>query len=134
MFPIAIQLFFSPYKFSGYVGTVALMKLAVGMPVIEKDNVDIQAPDNSQCETCIVTNETLNMELSSLHQPISVLTSCNVNKDNFGLVKQALILHTILDLKVTSLSVIEVGRRKVKTLLSLVEVSTVVSGIVFLNN
>ena len=71
-----------------------------------------------------ITNEAF-MEIPSAQRPLSVFVSCYVNKENFGLVKQALIQHTVLDMKVASLTLTELGAPKVVSLLALVEVSTI---------
>jgi hypothetical protein len=54
--------------------------------------------------------------------PLTVILDCYVNPENFELVKQALVKHSLLNIKVCSLFMVELGRRKVCSLASLLEV------------
>ena len=54
--------------------------------------------------------------------PLMILLDCVVNKDNFVLAKQALVQHANVDLKVSHLTLSELGRIKIASILSLIEV------------
>lgn len=54
--------------------------------------------------------------------PLVVILDCVVDEDNCGLAIQASINHSVLDLKMSHVTVHPIGRRKVQCLLSSLEV------------
>ena len=54
--------------------------------------------------------------------PLVVMLDCVINKDNCGLAIQASINHSILDLKMSHLTIHPIGRQRVHCLLSSLEV------------
>lgn len=54
--------------------------------------------------------------------PVTVILECFVNMNNYQLMKQALVQHSILDIKACSMTLVELGRRNVCSLVSFLEV------------
>lgn len=54
--------------------------------------------------------------------PVTVILDCYVNMDNYQLMKQALVKHTILDIKACKMKLVELGRRNVCSLVAFLEV------------
>ena len=54
--------------------------------------------------------------------PVRVILDCYVNMDNYQLMKQALVQHSILDIKACNMTLVELGRKSVCSLVSFLEV------------
>ncbi|XP_031558599.1 uncharacterized protein LOC116295040 [Actinia tenebrosa] len=102
---------------TGIAGTTAFCKLALGLPVSQNDVSDMSVID---CRPLTETDKHVEY-LKVKVPPLTVIMDCYVNPENFELVKQGLVKHTILNIKICSLCMVELGRRKVRSLASLLE-------------
>lgn len=108
--------------FTGLQGTKAFCKLAGDIPVSENDVSGMKILDTRPIEyDSIKGNLSTDFPCKRI-PPLVVMLDCVIDADNCGLAIQACINHSILDLKMSHLTLHPIGRRKVICLLSSLEV------------
>lgn len=108
--------------FTGLQGTKAFCKLAGDIPVSENDVSGMKILDTRPIEyDSIKGNFSTDFPCKRI-PPLVVMLDCVIDADNCGLAIQACINHSILDLKMSHLTLHPIGRRKVICLLSSLEV------------
>ncbi|KAL9956484.1 hypothetical protein ACROYT_G037965 [Oculina patagonica] len=104
----------------GIQGTKAFCKLAGDIPVSENDVSGMKILDTRPLEDSIKENFTTDFPRQGF-PPLVVMLDCVVDEDNCGLAIQACINHSVLDLKMSHVTICPIGRRKVQCLLSSLE-------------
>ena len=106
------------YSYKGFYGTSAFCKLALGLPVSQNDVSEMTVIDSRSMVQIEQSKESLVPRVP----PLTVILDCYVNMENYQLMKQALVKHCLLDIKACKMSLVELGRRNICSLVSFLEV------------
>ncbi|KAK3728539.1 hypothetical protein QZH41_011612 [Actinostola sp. cb2023] len=112
---------------TGFHGTSAFCKLAVGLPVSQND---VSAMTVIDSRSLMQVEQSMGY-LTARVPPLTVILDCYVNLDNHQLMKQALVKHSILDIKACKMSLVELGKRKICSLISFLEVQYKIEQILY---